>query len=151
MRVVLDTNILTRAIASPAGPAGKLLDWIAAQHALLFSPETLSELARVLAYDRVRVLHQKSDAGIGAIINRFETSATLVPLATPPPRIVPHDPDDDIVVATAVAGGADVLCTRNRHLFHESVVAYCRDHGVEIMDDLSLLQKLRQSKPESQP
>lgn len=32
------------------------------------------------------------------------------------PRVVSHDPDEDMLVATALAARADVLCTRNRQL-----------------------------------
>jgi hypothetical protein len=48
-----------------------------------------------------------------------------------------------------VAAGADVICTRNRHLFHEAVVAYCRQYAIEIMDDIDLLAVLRKAEEES--
>ena len=60
-----------------------------------------------------------------------------------PPRIVPGDADDDWLVALAVHGQADVICTRNRDLFHADVLAYCRGQGVEVMNDLDLLARLR--------
>jgi predicted nucleic acid-binding protein len=64
------------------------------------------------------------------------------------PRVQRVHGFDDHVVATAVVAGADVLCTRNRHLLHEAVLAYGRQHALEIMDDIELLRRLRQ--PESQ-
>jgi putative PIN family toxin of toxin-antitoxin system len=144
MRVVLDTNILARAVGSPGGPAGELFERIAANHVLVVSLELLSELGRILSYDRVRRMHQLSDAQINAFIESVESGATVVSLPDPLPRVVPFDPDDDVVVATAVAGRAEVLCTRNRHLFHENVLAYGRRHAIEIVDDLELLARLRE-------
>jgi putative PIN family toxin of toxin-antitoxin system len=144
MRVVLDTNVLTRAVASPSGPAGELFERVCTSHVLVVSLETLAELARVLAYDRVCRIHQLSDRGVAEFIESLETGAAVVSLPSPLPRVVPDDPDDDAIVATAVAGRGNVLCTRNRHLFHERVVAYCREHAVEIMDDLALLARLRE-------
>jgi len=48
MKVVLDTNILVRAVISPAGPAAELLTRIAADHLLVASLAILSELYEVL-------------------------------------------------------------------------------------------------------
>jgi putative PIN family toxin of toxin-antitoxin system len=143
MRVVLDTNILARAAGSRDGPASELFERLCASHTLIVSSELLSELARVLSYDRVRRMHQLGESGIEAFIENIESGATMVSLPDPLPRVVPDDSDDDVVVATAVAGKGDVLCTRNRHLFHESVIDYCRQCAVEVMDDIGLLSRLR--------
>lgn len=77
-----------------------------------------------------------------------EAAASIVVRKEDVAQVVPHDPDDDHVVAAAVVAGADVLCTRNRHLRHEDVVAHCRRYGVEVMDDLELLRRLREAEPE---
>lgn len=144
MRVVLDTNILARAIGSRTGPAGELFERIAANHVLIVSSDLLEELSRVLQYDRLRRMHQRSDADIADLIANIRNGGREVPLPDHLPRVVPHDPDDDVVVATAIAGTADVLCTRNGHLFDERVISYCRQHAVEIMDDIELLALLRE-------
>ena len=146
MRIVLDTNILARAVAAAGGPAGELFERIAVGQVLVVSLELLAELARVLAYERVRRMHQLGDSGIAAFVESVEAGAVVVSLPSDLPRVVPHDPDDDVLVATAVAGKVDVLCTRNRHLFHETVVAYCRECGIEVMDDIELLARLRASE-----
>lgn len=57
--------------------------------------------------------------------------------------VVPSDPDDDPIVATAVACGAAVLCTRDRHLHRRNVVEYCGARGIEVITDLKLLERLR--------
>ena len=57
--------------------------------------------------------------------------------------VVPHDPQDNPVVATAVAGQAEVLCTRDHHLLHPDVVAYCAQHKIQVLGDLELLRQLR--------
>jgi predicted nucleic acid-binding protein len=55
------------------------------------------------------------------------------------------DPDDDPIVATAVEGNAEVLCTRDKHLLGSAaVVAYCASHGVRVIDDVELIKLLRQ-------
>ena len=54
MRIVLDNNIVVRAAASPAGPAGALLGLLTPPHLWLLSTESFQELAEVLRYERVR-------------------------------------------------------------------------------------------------
>ncbi|MBW3539126.1 MAG: putative toxin-antitoxin system toxin component, PIN family [Planctomycetes bacterium] len=147
MRVVLDTNILARVACSPRGPAGEVFDRIAADQLLILSSELLSELARVLAYERLRRIHKLDDPEIEQFVQRVEAGSLVVALPDPLPRVVPDDPDDDPLVAAAVAGGADAICTRNRHLFHPDVLDYCRRHGIRVLSDLDLLTELRASQP----
>jgi hypothetical protein len=53
------------------------------------------------------------------------------------------DPKDDPIVQTAVAGTADVLCARDRRLYHSVVREYCAPRGIEMFDDVALLGRLR--------
>lgn len=145
MRVLLDTNILARAAAGPPGPAHELLLRLTHhEHALVISPPLTVELSRIMRYERVRRIHGMSDAeideyvdGIALVAEQVESPATQLPL-------VIADPDDDAVVATALAGRAEVICTLDRHLLRPEVVDHCRRHGVEIVSDLDLLVRLRQ-------
>jgi hypothetical protein len=57
--------------------------------------------------------------------------------------VVLADPADDPVVYTAISGGADVLCTLDRHFYAPQVMSFCGKHGIEIMSDVDLLQSLR--------
>jgi predicted nucleic acid-binding protein len=59
--------------------------------------------------------------------------------------VVLKDPNDDPVVYTALDGKADVLCTLDRDFYEPEVVAFCRQRGVSVMNDVELLQKLKQS------
>ncbi len=150
MRIVLDTNVLARTTPGPESPAREVLRLAAAQpHALLLSADILSELARVLRYGRLRQRHGLTDIEIDQHIANIEAAGVVVPLpAAPSLAVVPHDPDDDPVVATAVVGQANVLCTRDSHLLHLDVVTYCRSHSIEIMSDVELLRILREEAEE---
>jgi putative PIN family toxin of toxin-antitoxin system len=147
MRVVLDTNVLARIPASPQGPAGELFDRICADHLLVLSSEMLTELSRMLGYERLRRIHQLDDAAIKEFVEHVEAGSLVVPLPDPLPRVVPHDPDDDAVIATAMAGSVEVLCTLDKHLRTTLVVDYCRQHGIRVLTDVELLQELRAATP----
>jgi len=68
MRIVLDTNILARALTGPSGPAAEVVRAIVEPHLLVVSPFLLWELTRVLGYERLRRLHGRDDAGIGQYV-----------------------------------------------------------------------------------
>ena len=89
MRVVLDSNVLVRAVASPHGPAGELFERLCAQHVLISSPEMVVELAEVLDYQRIRRLHGLSDEQIAEFIDTIETGALLARCPASLPRVVP--------------------------------------------------------------
>lgn len=146
MRVVLDTNVLARAVPGPNSPARQLLErLLAPTHVLVSSPLLLAELARVLRYDRVRAIHGLDDPDIDAYVESLRTASLLVTVTSPPP--VAGDPDDDFVIATAVDGQADVLCTWDRHLYTDAVTQYLGRLGVRVLRDTELLQELQPPIP----
>ena len=152
MRLVLDTNVLTRVVISPQGLAAEPFDRVRAEHVLVSSSGMLDELSRVLAYDRVRKPHQRNDQEIGEFVQNVEAGSVLIQLPADIPAVVMADPDDDAVVATAVLGQADTICTRNTHLYAADVVAYLRQWSIEVIDDVQLMALLRsQSGPASTP
>lgn len=151
MRAVLDTNILTRVATSRSGPAGEVYDHLRTSHLSVTSIPILSELKRVLAYPRLRSLHGLNDEKLVRFVSSVAADSFVVSLPDLIPRVVPDDADDDILVATAVASSANVLCTRNRHLFHPKVREYCERHGIQVMDDLELLKLLRSQDNRQDP
>lgn len=146
MRAVLDTNILARAVPGKAGPAREVLQLLALPpHVLVTSPTLLEELARALAYPRLRAVHGLSDTEIGQYIADLQAVAELAPLTAPTVTAIRSDPDDNAVIAAAIACQAEVICTRDRHFDNQDVIDFCAQHGVRILDDIELLNELRRS------
>src|SRR5258708_1161462 len=147
MRITPDTGILVRMTAKATGPARRLLNVIlAGPHELVLSEFLLEETARALRYPRLQNLYKLSAEDINEHIQRLRGRADLVtPVVYKP--IVLADPNDDPVVYTAVAGGSDVLCALDRDFYAAEVVAFCRDRGIEIMNDVDLLRKLSAKTP----
>jgi len=144
MRILLDTNVLARAAAGRVGPAYDLvLCATRTDHVLVVSPFLVAELSRVLRYERLRPIHRLTDPEIDQYVNDLIAVAEMV-IPASPEAVVSADPQDDPIIATAVSGQVDVLCTADRHLLHPEVVAYCRARRIAVMTDLELLPLIRE-------
>ncbi|MBI1354144.1 MAG: putative toxin-antitoxin system toxin component, PIN family [Acidobacteria bacterium] len=143
MRVVCDTNILARCFPNQSGPSRRLLDalFFGEEHVLVISPEILDELEETLAYPRIRRRWATTPEAVSRYRSALERFSHVVEAARGP-RIVPGDPDDDVVIYTAIAGRADVICTRDQHLLQPDVLAFCQRRGLRVMSDLEILAEL---------
>ena len=144
MRITLDANILVRANTRAQGPARELLTLIASRgaHTLVLSRHILSEIKRTLLYPRLQAQYGLTEAGIQEHVDLLQRVATIVePFIAEP--IVRSDPQDDPVLFTAVQGRVDVLCTRDRDFYLPEVMAFCRQRGIEVMNELELLRRMR--------
>lgn len=144
MHIVLDTTILARATPGRDSPAREvLLRVIQPPHLLVMSSFLLSELARVLRYERLRRIHKLDDERINHFLYHLHSNALVVSLPLVTDHVVPTDPDDDPIIATAVLGQADILCTTDTDFHHADVLAFCAQKDIRIMNDVELLQTLR--------
>ena len=142
MRVVIDSNVLARATPGKTSAAREVvLLLLQPPHCLLSSAPLLTELARILKYPRVCALHGLDDAGILDYLVLAASTTLVIPVS--PSQVPAHDPDDEVVIATAVAGQADVICTWDRHLLAAPVQTACAVLGIRILRDGELLQELR--------
>lgn len=109
MRLVLDTNVLIAAFVS-RGHCHELLEHAARNHDLFISEFILLEFREKLT-DKLRVAPGLVDAAIELQRARMEI-VEPDSLASP----VSRDPDDDWILATAVAADADCLVTGDSDL-----------------------------------
>ena len=122
MRVVLDTNVLVSALISSGTPPGLLYEaWTQGEFELVTSRAQIAELERVLAYERLRPYIAPTEAE--ALCETIDAMATVV--ETLPDVELSADPDDNAILATAIAADADLIVTGDKsHLLAlESVEA----------------------------
>jgi putative PIN family toxin of toxin-antitoxin system len=114
VRVVVDTNTVLSAFLW-GGPPKAVLD--AARQAritLHTTPALLAELADVLGRDKFAARIRQVRSSVPEILADYRDLVTLVePLAVAPTS---RDPDDDAVLACALAAGADLIVTRDNDL-----------------------------------
>ena len=143
MRVVFDSNVLARAHQRAQGPARRALVHVTSgSDTLILSPYILWELERILTYPR---LLKRSGLNPSDIAEYLEDLAHIACLVTPEP--VPEnllrDSTDGPILGTALAGHAEILCTRDADLLEENVRRFCSGTGIRVLTDLEFLEVFR--------
>ena len=126
MRLVLDTNVVASAMLWGGNPK-RLLQARREKRVELFTNVTmLAELTDILGRRKFEKKIAASLLTIDQLVDGYAELAQVM-RPTPTPRIV-SDPDDDVVIGTALAARADLLVTGDRGLL--DVGAY---QGVRIV------------------
>lgn len=113
-RVVFDPNVLVSAVIAPAGSSALALDaWRNGEFDLVVSPSLLDELEDVLL--RTKFQAYASAEQVRAYIEALAVEALAFDDPKDPPRLVP-DPDDNYLIALALAAGADLVVSGDKHL-----------------------------------
>jgi len=111
VRLVLDTNIFISALISPGGIPDRILGaWKLGDVEIVTSREQLAELADVLSRERMRRWIERIDAGL--LLAHIDTRAVIVEQI--PMVGYSADPDDNVIIATAIAGSAELLVSGDK-------------------------------------
>ena len=138
MRLVLDTNTVVSGLFW-GGLPGQLLDAARAGKVELYtSPALLGELARVLRRRKFSTRVERLSASVDELIEGYGELAQFVrPAAISP--VVLADPEDDHVLACALAAKADFIVSGDAHLL--SLKTY---QGIAIVGAVEALARLPQ-------
>ena len=138
LRLVLDTDVLVAAFDSPTGASRRLLLAVAEEQVrALVSPTLLFEYEAVLMRPDFLQRTGLDVAAIGYALD--ELAALAIPvLRTFSWRPVAADPDDDMVLETAINGGADAIATFNL----KDMRAGAERFGIEAIRPGDLIRRL---------
>lgn len=132
---VLDTNVLVSAFPAPGGVPAKLVDaWRQGKYRLVVSEAILEELVETWQdrYWRSRFSPDES----AAAIELPRTDAVVTPITVDVTGVATH-PEDDRILATAVASRATFLVTGDRKL--QAIGTF---RGVSIISPREFLERL---------
>lgn len=138
-RVVIDTNVLVSAFLK-RGRSRNLLFKLLEKHTVVLSSQMLAELTDVLSREKFNVTSAQIDRFISVLVRQ----AIVVPLSSNL-KIVLEDPDDDMVLNTALSGAADYIVSGDKHLL--TIACY---KSVKILSINELSLKLFPKKDEIQ-
>jgi uncharacterized protein len=115
MRVVLDTNTVVSALLWGGLPYRLMQLAQAGEIELVTSPALIAELAEVLERSHLKPRITAQNISPEQLLVQYQSFALSV---VPPsvPAVIAADPDDDQVLACAVAGNADLIVSGDRHL-----------------------------------
>lgn len=138
MRTVADTNVVVSGLLW-RGPSRQLLDAARQGSVELFtSGPLLAELEEVL--QREKFLNRLAAARVQAhdLVTGYAALAAVIQPATIEP-VVFRDPDDDAVIACAVAAAATIIVSGDRDL-----LALKSHQQIEILKPAEFMARLRQ-------
>jgi putative PIN family toxin of toxin-antitoxin system len=135
MRLVLDTNVVLSALLWEGSPKALLLLARDERVSFITSAPLIDELNGILARRKFDGKVAESLLSVDQLVALYVDQVTLVRPAYVP-RIAP-DPDDDVVIGTAIAGKADLIVTGDKALL--SVGQYQDVRIVSVVDALQIL------------
>ena len=138
-RVVLDTSVLISAFLTEGGTSHQVLRAARGGAFVLCLSREILEEARTSLREKVKTIRRYYTYSDERIEEHVADLAALAELTgtLPELRVVPLDPKDDMVVATAVAARADYLVSGDRHLL--SLGQY---EGIKIVTPREFLDRL---------
>jgi uncharacterized protein len=104
---------------------------------LYTSPVLIAELSATLAYDKLAQRVQRSGLTHRELLQRYLNVAILVQ-PTAVPRVIPNDPDDDHVLACALAARAELIVSGD----HKHLLPLGSYEGIAIVTPAEALRRI---------
>lgn len=140
LRVVLDTNQFVSSVLVHHGLPAQVLDaWRQRVYLLVTSPAIIAEIRATLAYPRIRRKYPLTDEQVEQLVTLLEQDALVVPGVADATGAIPDDPQDEMILACAIEGMADLIVSGDRHLL--DLGEY---QGIQILTAREFLNRLRE-------
>ena len=142
--VLVDTNVWVSALINPRGFPARLKDaWLEGRFDVVVSLPLLEEIADVLTRPRIQNKYKLRDNDIEELLRLLQERARHAEL-TGAVHLC-RDPDDDLVLETALVGGAQVLVSRDDDLKDDAdLITQMQINGVHVLSVQHFLDWLDQ-------
>jgi putative PIN family toxin of toxin-antitoxin system len=141
VRAVIDPNVVISGLLSSSGTPAKVIRAAGVSFQLVWSPGIVAECLRVIDYPRVaKVLRAegREDQAREVVLALAAGADMVAHEMLPRLAVVKADPDDDLFLATALAGGASVVVSGDRR----HLLPLGQFGGVRIIDPANFLVDL---------
>ncbi len=136
MKLVVDTNVVVSGLLWLGNP-GRLLEAAALRRVTLYtSPALVAELTEILGSQKLAQRIARSGLTLDELLARYLNVAIVVQPESVPPVIL-EDPDDDQVLACALAAGADSIISGDGHL-----LGLKQYHGIPILSPVECVRQI---------
>lgn len=136
MRAVVDTNVLVSGLLWHGAPHELLEQMRAGALALISSPALLAELETVIGRTKFdAILTRSNTSRARALVEVRQLAEVIEP--PPLPQPVCRDPDDDQVLALAVAAQADLIVSGD-----DDLLALGSFHGIPIVTAAQAVERI---------
>ncbi len=116
MQLLVDADCLIAGTLAPSGACSQLLDhWQGGEFELVVCPNLIAEVRRALLHPRIADKYGISTTEVDNLTQRLREESLLYDDPVEPPRVVQDDPNDDYLVALALAASVDCFVTRDHH------------------------------------
>lgn len=138
MRVVIDTNVLIAGLLWHGSPHALLTQVRSCALGLVSSPALLVELADVLSRTKFDAVLKRTNTSRERLLAEVrQLTQVLDPLPLPLAQPVCRDPDDDKVLALALAARVELIVSGDRDL-----LVLQQFEGMPIVDPAQALQRV---------
>ena len=134
-QVVIDTNVLVSALIKN-GKSRKLVLKLLKEHTVIVSNQLLAELADVISRDKFSVTSSQVDRFI-SILARNAKMVSVHCIS----KVILEDPNDDMILATALIGKANYIISGDKHLL--KIASY---NKLKIVSVTEFINKIQQTK-----
>ena len=119
LRVVVDTNVFVSSLLNRGGAPAKVIDaWRNRIYLLVVSEAIIEEICRAMRSPDIQGKYAILDQDIDALQELFHQEALVVPGLAHVSGMVPDDPQDEIFLACALDGEADLIVSGDKHLLN---------------------------------
>lgn len=141
--VVIDTNVWVSAFLNPDGfPARLILAGKTGSFSIVCSLPLLDELQEVLLRPRIMKIRQASATDVEVYMAGVAAVVQLVPVSGD--LHLCRDPDDDVILETAIRGSATYVVSRDEDVTRDlDLINSLREREIEIITVQRLIDRLQ--------